>query len=701
MVPYLTSLTVEGFRSFVEPSTVSFPEAGLVLLQGVNEDTGGSSGSGKSSVALAIAYALGYCPLSATALASWGTSKALKVELFFMTAEGEVKVKRSNSPVQLWIGGIQVKGGAKAIEERLFKVLGVTPEILSLLTYRGQKKPGLFLSKTDSEKKELLTQLLGLDKYEAAIEAGQLRAKELEQQLTVLNGQRDVVSGMLAEIPPPAAPEEIERQVASISKTIAEKTSLLQQTSQVVLNLTEKLKNVATNSALAFSARIVDLQVQLDGLPTPKMTDEGAEAVKNRRTAEDARVRMEALRQSDLVLRKSDQVLRAKLSSDISSQRRISDARSSLLAQRTKLTTEIDVLNTSTCPTCERTWAEGQAKLEELEEALVQLTGALARCDKADEEMARLVLELTSLPDLHPNPMIAKLQEVREAALAVDAGEGARRQTAYAQAQTAYHKMAGTLQAAVHALKEEQAVASTVAQKPVLQNLEKARALAAKVQEEVGILKHDLLMFQMEAKRAAEAEARRRTLEDKLAAAQKTCDETSNTLNEERDFLGAIGREGFLGSIFDEVLSEISDETNRILGSVANTRSCTLQFRSESLTQKGTVKKSIVPIITINGNETSLDGGPSGGMLSTIELAVDLAVGAVLSRRKGVCPGWLILDESFEGLDTVSKESCTEILSQFAADRLVLVVDHAVEFKSMFSSSIVIEYTDGKSRFAT
>jgi DNA repair exonuclease SbcCD ATPase subunit len=181
-----------------------------------------------------------------------------------------------------------------------------------------------------------------------------------------------------------------------------------------------------------------------------------------------------------------------------------------------------------------------------------------------------------------------------------------------------------------------------------------------------------------------DAEAGLATLEAEVAA--------------EKDFQHLIGREGFLGGIFDEVLAEIGDETSQTLAAVANTRHCTFRFKSETTTQKGTTKRAIVPTITVNGHEAPMGSALSGGMLSTLELAVDLAVGAVISRRSGVSPGWLILDESFDGLDPISKESCLEILQKYARDRLVIVVDHMSETKGLFTDRIVVEYRGGDSR---
>jgi DNA repair exonuclease SbcCD ATPase subunit len=186
--------------------------------------------------------------------------------------------------------------------------------------------------------------------------------------------------------------------------------------------------------------------------------------------------------------------------------------------------------------------------------------------------------------------------------------------------------------------------------------------------------------------------------EKRLEGARKRAGEYQGKLTAEKDFLLLVGPQGFLGAIFDEVLWEISDETNRILGSIPNTSHVTISFRSETTTQKGRINKEITPVCKINGHETPVKAGCSGGMFSVIELAVDLAVAAVVSRRTGIVPSWMILDEAFEGLGVVEKEGCLEILRTCASDRLILVVDHASEVKSMFSQSIDIEYENGYSR---
>jgi hypothetical protein len=55
---------------------------------------------------------------------------------------------------------------AKDAEQRLQTILGVSPEVMQLLTYRPQRTSNKFIYLTDSEQKVLLTGLLGLDQFE-------------------------------------------------------------------------------------------------------------------------------------------------------------------------------------------------------------------------------------------------------------------------------------------------------------------------------------------------------------------------------------------------------------------------------------------------------------------------------------------------------------------------------------------------------
>jgi hypothetical protein len=101
-----------------------------------------------------------------------------------------------------------------------------------------------------------------------------------------------------------------------------------------------------------------------------------------------------------------------------------------------------------------------------------------------------------------------------------------------------------------------------------------------------------------EKERVAQLEANIKAMEVDLLAEAKALAEIKAKMNAELDFQKLIGREGFLGAIFDEVLWEISEETNRLLAQFPNTAHVTLYFRSENVTGKGTIQKKILPVVS-------------------------------------------------------------------------------------------------------
>jgi ABC-type Mn2+/Zn2+ transport system ATPase subunit len=52
----------------------------------------------------------------------------------------------------------------------------------------------------------------------------------------------------------------------------------------------------------------------------------------------------------------------------------------------------------------------------------------------------------------------------------------------------------------------------------------------------------------------------------------------------------------------------------------------------------------------------------------------------------------LALDESFDGHDSVVKEAAFDLLRQYAKDRLVMVITHAVDVKDFVDKMETIEY---------
>lgn len=681
----LKSITLEGFRSFSDRTTISFPEKGLFNLKGVNHDSGGgSSGSGKSSLILGISYALGYCPFPATELRSWDT-EAMNVHLDLDAGGKKVAICRGDRN-SLQVDLSRAVTASSRIQEKLNEITGLSPELLAALTYRGQKKPGLFLSKTDSEKKEFLSSLLGLDKIEEAVESSKETIKKLEAELEILR----VNLASLKIVSEPVKPvlqegenlEQLEHTIQSLEKNIASlKRGHIESIAKLDLEIGSQIETLNLKLAEARRETFVS-QVTPDYIRLSKTLEEAKERVRRALEAE-----------SD----KQDKQ-RQTLASLNATLNGIKNAESRILRNSKeieKIRSEIKKLNEQVCPTCDQFWMKAKDQSKLLEAKILVLTNEIEFDQeivdsRADTEAG---IEAASKPIVQ-DPMIAKLLSLQMNLQAQVAAEQQKMASGNELFIAQKNARVADLQNQINALKENYSaeeglyLVSLQQMQEGLDKLQKRRHIASEVA------------------RANEAEAIRweynfaewTRKQDELNALRYKIAEKEKKVNEEEDFVGLIGREGFLGSIFDEILNEISNETNKLLAVVPNVSHVTLKFRSESFTQKGTVKRTIVPVVNVNGNEVHWQAGLSGGMATSLEFAVDLAVSTVIGRRTGHSPKWLILDEIFEGLGTTEKEVCLTILKKHAEDKLVIVVDHMSEFQELFPNSITIHYQNGKSR---
>jgi translation elongation factor EF-Ts len=90
-----------------------------------------------------------------------------------------LKISRSQK-LRVWIDEEEVEGSAAYKQQKIEQLIGCNLEILQILTYHPQRVSGQFLNQTDSEKKDFLTQILGLELFETAVEKTE---KELHEKI--------------------------------------------------------------------------------------------------------------------------------------------------------------------------------------------------------------------------------------------------------------------------------------------------------------------------------------------------------------------------------------------------------------------------------------------------------------------------------------------------------------------------------------
>jgi DNA repair exonuclease SbcCD ATPase subunit len=711
----IRQLTFRNFLSYLGETTIDFPDSGLVLIRGYNLDSGGSSGSGKSSILLAIQYALGICHLPATSLQSWLTEAPMGVELVLSVDDTEVTIARGRgTPVSVQVAGERVSG--VEAEGRLERLLGLPSNLLEALTYRKQRNRGQFLSKRDAEKKEFLAALLGLGCYEEVVEGALKNISDLEPKLAVYEDSKDLLDSELSSfvarpIVEVVSEEKAQKELRDAEDKVAETQKLLSEQKVAIKSLESTIEQETKRIAESYLPIIKSKQEELSNALQNKIAEpDRTEEEEVRRQLNVVKEHLREAREKDRQNLAVEQEHARSLQQQLDRIRNAIQARERAQARGGQLLTELESLEQNVCPTCKQQWLQAQERKTEIECELEKLATQVVELEDCNDDKVRVLQADIEQAYLHvPHPDIGKWQE--------KVGELSPRLAALQQKNDAQKSLLraehdswiAQLRASIESIKAralEEANhykgMATERLEPLYEKcdsyeseLRTARALLDGCRSEL----YQTNLRNLEIKKQLEADARREgDLRLRLMAAQKQVDETAAALAAERDLVDLIGRGGFLGAIFDEVLWEIAEETNKILASIPNTAHLACSLRSEWVTQKGKTKKSITPVITVGGHETSIEAGCSGGMASSIELAVDLAVAAVVSRRTGASPAWLILDEAFEGLGPVEKEGVFAILQQYSQGKLILVVDHASETKELFTNHLTVEYQDGVSR---
>lgn len=694
----LAYVEMTGFRSFKRKCRVEFPEKGLLRLKGKNLNTGGESAAGKSTIAHAIAYALGKSIFPAIALQNWTSDAPAHVALGFsdgVCIERGKKFAITDPSIPK-----PVQGSSAQKDEWITKYFGgLDIDMVMALTYRAQGEKSLFLKKGDADKKEFLTRILSLDRFETEMDRSLKLISVLESESARALGAYESSLKSLEEIGTPPSIDSLqakEQTQRSQIDTIKSALEILKDTLNTLVNrFDEKVIEIRAASVPG----IEEIRLRVAGLhkTLPEFVPPETDAQKYQDIITQCNDRLARLIAEDQEKVAARNALCDSITSRILGLEQAAIGWRGHERELERLRGEFAAMQTDVCPTCKREWDLAEQKRHELRVRFADEEAKLAICNRCKNDAQQLRNEFDAIPFEAPNPMIERLKVIateNKVKLAIEQSkvDAARKlheaesKKLLAEARTEEAMLLTACEAEIGRVRAD----GDAKIKELRRRIDARGTELSAAQAQLGQTQRDII----ESKGHRDQYAR---LTLQVEKAKREYDVAEEKVHVEQDFLGMIGREGFLGSIFDEILAEISDETNELLASVANTRHCTIKFVSESLTQAGKVRKEIKPIVTINGYEAPLEAGCSGGMLSVIMLAVDLALGSVISRRSGVCPGWIILDEVFNGLGAVEKDSAMEILQKYAQDRLVVVMDHTSELKGMFTQCIEITYKDGES----
>lgn len=185
----LRSVELEGFKRYRNPARLPLADrpAGLHMVRGQNRrnpDHMGSNGAGKSTLFDAIAWCLWGKTVQerpTTAVRPWGTKKQPRVSVEIWKDGAKHTVQRGPKATQLTIDG-------KAVGQEEVDALFLPFAVGTQAIFLGQGRP-LFFDLPPRDKMQLLSDVLGLERWERRAEAAGERARRLEAQLQEAEGE--------------------------------------------------------------------------------------------------------------------------------------------------------------------------------------------------------------------------------------------------------------------------------------------------------------------------------------------------------------------------------------------------------------------------------------------------------------------------------------------------------------------------------
>jgi len=146
--------------------------------------------------------------------------------------------------------------------------------------------------------------------------------------------------------------------------------------------------------------------------------------------------------------------------------------------------------------------------------------------------------------------------------------------------------------------------------------------------------------------------------------------------------------------MINEVIPFIEAETNKYLSQILPGRF--IKFLLD--TDKKNNKLELIIKDYNTGIERAFEGW-SGGQRDRMALAVYLALNKMVSLRSGKSINFLILDEKFVGVDTISIPSILELLKTENKYRKIFVISHIEKIESIFKQVVTVTNKNGVSNF--
>jgi DNA repair exonuclease SbcCD ATPase subunit len=597
----------------------------------------------------------------------------MQVTLELDTNLGPVIIKRG-AVTNISVNGVITEGSINKVNETIEQVFGMPLELIEPLIMRYQRKPGFFLSMTDSEKKEFLSKLLGLGQLETAIETAQSEIIQAQSGKELYEKLKAATVAVKPAEPKLAQPVKVAKDFQALDLEQDQALRDFSLTKDVLYGLERTLSQIEL------------IEHPVPAYPPPPDLGEEYSNLDLIKSLESSLARDKS--SVDLAIKEKQRLLETI--------RWKKTANNNNIDQYELVKEKLDRLQLKkTCYACNTVMDDDKvlALQTQYQLELDNLKVDLVQPDFFNKAIVDLENEIKVLAS-QPYAQIPQIAAAKEKQREIESNR--------AKALANWNAIKSKIESDYLQIKNEHF-------KKIANQKDQIRKVKTDI-DRLGIIikqidqTRDLWVAQNEA-----VERSNKVLMDnhaqQLVAYNKTLDAIKHydynlglydtQIDTETDFITFI--KAYLGGIFQELLDEIATTANSYLAQLSNANTFTVQFGTVKTTQSGVVKNEIRPIILKSGVVFDREN-LSGGQLTSLELAVDLSLARVIRHRVGAGPAWIILDEAFDGHDSAVKEGCLELLTVAAQDAIVLVVDHALEFNEWFAQQICVECIGDVSR---
>ena len=665
----IVSHKVQNFLGLGE-AHIRLSDAGLVLIQGQNDDDTSqvSNGSGKSSLADSVFWALyGETArgLSGDAVINETEGKNCRVETQFETA-GETyrvtrwrKCKGMPKPSGLMLEKLEgsdwtdiTKGKDTLTQTLLESVLGCSKEVFTGAVYAGQEKMPDLPNMTDRQLKTLIEEAAGITRIEAAYEISRQRLNDLKKE------QAEKLSNLESAQKAVASQEsDIDRLVRAKSdwdikrgqRLDAARTRFL-TAFQDAKDMSDKVK--AIDTALIKSRKneadelIASKEAELAGIDTKiseALADNGEKELRDRISESS---RKEAVISSRLQMA-ADEFNRKK-------------------AEYQNVQSKIG----TACKSCGKTYEEGDLKAasQALKEELLSLKGQVDDYKSQKNKLA-----------IAHNELKRQLEE-KESARANVSGFNAERATI----QKAINDARKTSQEAHRELSDASGLRDT---------LERQKARVRELQADVTSIEEEDNPFITVLSEAGE---KLELLRDEVGLAIKDYDDVSEAVEDMKSVATVFGPKGVRAHILDTVTPFLNERTAGYLSALSDGN---LEAEWSTLTEnaKGELSEKF-SISVAKANMGSSFAAISGGEKRKVRIACSLALQDLVASRASKPIELWIGDEIDDAMDPAGLERLMTLLENKAKEKgTVLVISHN-DLADWIRDTVIVQMKDSKAK---